>query len=47
LGWWNKGEDRVLYFDESELLEWSIVSMGSNPKRWNAKPPRWKKLKVN
>jgi HK97 family phage prohead protease len=27
-----KGEDReVLYFDESELMEWSIVSMGSNP----------------
>jgi HK97 family phage prohead protease len=27
-----KGENRdVLYFDESELLEWSIVSMGSNP----------------
>jgi len=28
----NKGEDPVvLYFDEVELLEWSIVPVGSNP----------------
>jgi hypothetical protein len=28
-------------------MEWSIVSMGSNPEAMNAKRPRWKKLKSN